>query len=201
MKLVVRRAVVWGLALLTTASSVFLGAAPAQAAGTWSLNVVALGDSFGSGTGAGDYLGGTGVADGCWRSANSYSEVAVARTRAMGIPVSFTNVTCSGATTTDMRQPYRGEPPQLDALRADTNVVYLSVGTSDVEFADYGLQCVVGDCSGAVSDAEIAELPGMGQNVAALVGDIKARSPRAKVVMTGYGSMLTAGANAPGVTL
>jgi lysophospholipase L1-like esterase len=201
MRFPVRRAAVCGLALLLTASGVALGTGPAQAAGTWTLNVVALGDSFGSGTGAGDYLGGTGVANGCWRSANSYSEVAVARTRAMGIPVSFTNATCSGATTTEIREPYRGQPPQLDALRADTNVVYLSVGTSDIDFAGYGTQCVVGDCSGAVSDAEIAELPGMGQNVAALVADIKARSPRAKVVMTGYGSMLTAGANAPGVTL
>lgn len=201
MRSVMRRAVVWGLALILTASGVVLGAWPAQAAGTWSLNVVALGDSFGSGTGAGDYLGGTGVANGCWRSANSYSEVAVARTRATGIPVSFTNVTCSGASTTDLRQPYRGQPPQLAALRQDTHVVYLSVGTSDVGFADYGVQCVVGDCSGAVSDAEIAKFPGMGQNVAALVGDIKARSPRAKIVMTGYGSMLTAGDNAPGVPL
>lgn len=186
---------------MLTASGVVLGAGSAQAEGTWVMEVVALGDSFGSGTGAGDYLGGTGVANGCWRSANSYSEVAVARTRATGVPVSFRNVTCSGATTADLRQPYRGQPPQLDALQPQTDVVYLSVGTSDVAFADYGTQCVVGDCSGAISDAEIAELPGMGQNVAALVGDIKARSPQAKIVMTGYGSMLTAGANPPGASL
>jgi lysophospholipase L1-like esterase len=177
-----------------------VGAAPAQASG-WTLNVVALGDSYGSGTGAGDYLDGTGVANGCWRSANSYSENIVGRVRALGLPVSFSNVTCSGAATADLSQEFKGEPPQLDALERDTHVVFLSVGTSDIDFAGYGLLCVAGDCSGAPTQAELAELPGMGQNVAALLGEIKARSPWAKIVLTGYGSQLTAGANAPGVTL
>lgn len=176
-----------------------LGAAPAQASG-WTLNVVALGDSYGSGTGAGDYQDGTGVPNGCWRSANSYSENIVARLRTHGVPVSFANVTCSGAATADLSQEFKGEPPQLDALRRDTHVVFLSVGTSDIDFAGYGLQCVAGDCSGPPTEAELAELPGMGQNVATLLGEIKARSPWAKIVMTGYGSQLTEGENAPGVT-
>jgi hypothetical protein len=115
--------------------------------------------------------------------------------------VSFTNVTCSGAATTDLRQPFKGEPPQLDALRRDTHVVFLSIGPHDIEFADFGLLCVTGDCSGAASEAEIAEMPAMGQNVAALLTEIRKRSPWAKIVMTGYGSMLTAGANAEGVPL
>jgi len=178
-----------------------LGAVPAQATTKGALNVVALGDSYGSGTGAGDYLAGTGVPNGCWRSANSYSEVVVARARAAGIPVSFANVTCSGAASADLSQTFKGEPPQLDALRRDTHLVFLSIGTSDIDFAGYGLLCVAGDCSGAPSQAEIAELPGMGQNVAALLREIKARSPRAKIVMTGYGSQLTSGDNAPGVPL
>jgi lysophospholipase L1-like esterase len=181
-------------------ASGFVVAAPAQAA-TGQLNVVALGDSYGSGTGAGDYLDGTGVPNGCWRSANSYSENIVARLRAAGVPVSFTNVTCSGAATADLRQPFKGEPPQLDALRADTHVVFLSIGTSDIDFAGYGLQCIAADCSGAVTDAEIAELPGMASNVAALLDEIQTRSPLAKIVMTGYGSQLTEGENAPDVPL
>jgi lysophospholipase L1-like esterase len=193
------------IASISTAALVVLcgvlAAAPAQAGSTWSLNVVALGDSYGSGTGAGDYLAGTGVPNGCWRSANSYSEVIVDRVRAVGIPVSFANVTCSGASTADLSRPFKGEPPQLDALRGDTHVVFLSVGTSDIDFAGYGLVCVAADCSGAPSQAELAELPGMGRNVAALLGEIRTRSPWAKIVMTGYGSMLTAGENAQGVPL
>lgn len=195
------RRTIAALAAALAVSGVVLGAAPAQADTKGSLNVVALGDSYGSGTGAGDYLDGTGVANGCWRSANSYSEVLVARARAAGIPVSFTNVTCSGAATADLSRTFKGEPPQLDALRPNTHVVFLSIGTSDIAFADYGLLCIAADCSGAASQAEIAEMPAMGQNVAALLAEISSRSPHAKIVMTGYGKQLTSGENAPGVPL
>lgn len=199
MRRTIARAAVAAVALAVTGG--VAAVAPAQASQHGPLNVVALGDSYGSGTGAGDYLDGTGVPNGCWRSANSYSEVLVARARAIGVPVSFTNVTCSGAATSDLGQSFKGEPPQLDALRPDTHVVFLSIGTSDIEFADYGLLCIAADCSGAASQAEIAEMPAMGQNVAALLDEIRSRSPRAKIVMTGYGRQVTAGENAPGVPL
>lgn len=177
-----------------------VGAAPAQAEAQ-SLDVVALGDSYGSGTGAGDYLDGTGVQNGCWRSGNSYSETLVERLRADGTPVSFTNVTCSGATTADLRRSFKGQAPQLDALIEGTDVVLLSIGTNDIDYAAYGGLCIQADCSGAATQAVLAKLPGMGRNVAALLAEVKARSPRAKVVMTGYGSQLTAGANVPDVPL
>jgi len=186
------------VAVAIAASS--FGVASADTAGH-TLNVVALGDSYGSGTGAGDYLDGTGVAGGCWRSANSYSETLVARLRDAGWPVSFTNVTCSGAATADLREEFKGEPPQLDALSQDTHLVFLSVGTNDIDFAAYGGLCILADCSGPATQDELAKMPGMGQNVATLIGDIKARSPRARIVLTGYGSQLTAGDNAPDVPL
>lgn len=188
------------MASILTAALTTLAATPTQAAQE-ALNIVALGDSYGSGTGAGDYLDGTGVTDGCWRSANSYAQVITARLGAAGVPVSLTNVTCSGAATADLRQTFKGEPPQLDALRRDTHLVFLSVGTSDIDFAGYGLLCVVGDCSGAPSQQEIAELPAMAQNVATLLADIKSRSPQAKIVVTGYGSQLSPDENPPGVPL
>jgi lysophospholipase L1-like esterase len=181
-------------------SGLAVGVVPAQA-GTAPLTVVALGDSYGSGTGAGDYLDGTGVANGCWRSANSYSETLVERLRERGRQVTFTNVTCSGASTAALSETFKGQPPQLDALSPTTNVVFLSVGTSDVDFAGYGLQCIAGDCGGQVTQDQLAKLPAMGQNVATLLGEIKARSPRAEIVMTGYGSQLTSGPNAPDVPL
>jgi lysophospholipase L1-like esterase len=172
-----------------------------ETSGKGPLNVVALGDSYGSGTGAGDYLDGTGVAGGCWRSANSYSQTIVERLLAAGKQVSFKNVTCSGAATADLSQSFKGEAPQLDALQGNTHLVFLSVGTNDIDFATYGGTCIAADCSGPVTQAELAELPGMGQNVAALLDVIKERSPWAKIVMTGYGRQLTAGENAAGVPL
>lgn len=182
------------------AAGLVLGAAPAQATSP-TLNVVALGDSYGSGTGAGDYLDGTGVTNGCWRSANSYSETLVARARAAGKQVAFTNVTCSGAATDDLSQEFKGQAPQLDALRHNTNLVFLSIGTNDIDFAAFGGLCIAADCSGAATQAELAKLPAMGSNVSALLTEIKTRSPYAKIVLTGYGHQLTAGDNAPDVPL
>jgi lysophospholipase L1-like esterase len=182
------------------AAGLAIGTAPAQAT-TGTLNVVALGDSYGSGTGAGDYQDGTGVPNGCWRSANSYSETVVARLREAGKQVTFTNVTCSGAATSDLSQPFKNEPPQLNALTRNTHLVFLSIGTNDIDFAAYGGLCIAADCSGAPTQAEIAELPAMAQNVSALLKEIKTRSPWARVVLTGYGSQLTATENAPDVPL
>ncbi|OLF17088.1 hypothetical protein BU204_13430 [Actinophytocola xanthii] len=179
--------------------------APAQAdtkqARPTTLNVVAMGDSYASGTGAGDYKDGTGVPNGCWRSSNSYSETLVERMRAAGVSVSFKNVSCSGAATTNMITSFKGQPPQLKALTKDTDLVFLTIGTSDVDFAGYGAQCIAADCSGPAAQEMLSRMPRMGDYVLSLMIKIKAYSPKATIVLTGYGSQLTEGANAPGIPL
>lgn len=163
------------------------------------LHVVAMGDSYASGTGAGDYQAGT--EGNCWRSNNSYSEQIVARVRARGQSVQFTNVTCSGAATSDLYKDFLGQPAQLNALQVDTNVVLLTIGTNDIGYAAYGGLCIQGDCSGAPTQAIAAKLPDMAKNVAQLFKDIHARSPHAKIVLSAYGSQLSAGPNADGAKL
>ncbi|WP_188188552.1 SGNH/GDSL hydrolase family protein [Nonomuraea sp. SYSU D8015] len=189
------------LAVLTigTLSVLPATAAAADAESTRSLNVVAMGDSYGSGTGAGDYEPGT--EGGCFRSANSYSSVIVNELRQRGKQVNFTNVTCSGSAIRTLRESFKGEPPQFDALKHNTNVVMLSIGTGDIDFAGFGGLCIQADCSGAPAAAIRDLLPGMGEKLKALLIDIKARSPRAKIVLTGYGQQVTPGENAQGVPL
>jgi lysophospholipase L1-like esterase len=175
--------------------------APAAAAtdSSASLNVVAMGDSYGSGTGAGNYQPGT--EGSCFRSGNSYSAVIVDKLRQGGEKVKFTNVTCSGAAIKTLKQSFKGQPPQMDALRRNTNVVMLSIGTGDIDFAGYGGVCMQADCSGAPTTAILGLLPGMGKDLKTLLTDIKARSPHAKIVVTGYGQQVTRGKNAEGVAL
>jgi lysophospholipase L1-like esterase len=173
--------------------------APAASAGVGPLHVVAMGDSYASGTGAGDYQPGT--EGNCWRSNNSYSEQLVTRLRAQGRSVQFANVTCSGAATSDLYKEYLGQPPQLDALRADTSVVLLTIGTNDIGYAAYGGLCIQGDCSGGPTQAIAAKLPDMAKNLGQLFKDIHSRSPHARIVLSGYGSQLTAGPNASGAEL
>ncbi|MDF5756237.1 SGNH/GDSL hydrolase family protein [Spongiactinospora sp. TRM90649] len=174
-------------------------AATATGSGPRALNVVAMGDSYGSGTGAGDYQPGT--EGNCWRSANSYSEVVVRELREQNRPVKFTNATCSGATTKHLRESFKGQAPQLDALAWNTDVVLLSIGTNDIGYAGYGGICMQADCTGAPTSAILDRMPAMRTSVKTALADIRARSPRAQIVLTGYGQQVTPGENAADVPL
>jgi len=169
------------------------GVVPAEAAPA-SLNVVAMGDSYASGTGAGNYKPGTeGV---CWRSSNSYSELAVRELQSRGVQVVFANVTCSGATVGDLRRNFNGQPPQLNALGANTNLVFLTIGGNDVGFGAYANTCLNGDCTGEPTKEVLRKLPGMSENLRKLIEEIQGRSPHARIVLAGYGRPVTYGPNA-----
>lgn len=56
------------------------------------------------------------------------------------------DVTCSGATTLEMTQPQTFSdgvnPPQLDAVAADTDLVTLQIGGNDIGFAEVLQTCL-----------------------------------------------------------
>jgi len=184
---------------LFAAAFVLAGASAAQAATPRAVNVAAIGDSYAAGTGAGDYQPGT---EGqCWRSANSASSDLVAKLRAVNVRVNFADVACSGASISDLDQPFRGEPAQLDSLNAKTDVVILTIGANDVSFPTYGGLCIVDDCSGDATTAELERIPAMQANLTTLLGTIAHRSPHAQIVLAGYGRQLNPGPNATGVQL
>lgn len=181
-----------------TAVLAALAVTPAAQA-SYPLSVVALGDSVASGTGAGAYQDGT--AGNCWRSNNSYGEVVAARLRAQNRLASFTNVSCSGAATADLARPFKDRPAQLDSLKRGTNLVLLTIGTNDIDYAAYGGLCIQADCTGAPTEAILAKLPAMGQNVTATLREIHKRSPYARIIVVGYGRQVSTSDNPPGATL
>jgi lysophospholipase L1-like esterase len=152
------------------ALALVLTAAPASAA----VNYVALGDSYASGLGAGNYSGGS-----CDRSAGAYPQLWANANH----PASFAFVACSGATTTDVINN------QISALSAATTLVSVTIGGNDVGFSNVMITCVLGsdsDCVNAINKAENqarTQLPG---SLNTLFNDISARSPSARVVVTGY---------------
>jgi lysophospholipase L1-like esterase len=154
----------------TAALSLVLTAAPASAA----VNYVALGDSYASGLGAGNYSGGS-----CDRSANAYPQLWANANH----PASFSFVACSGATTTDVINN------QISALSGATTLVSVTIGGNDVGFSNVMITCVLGTdsaCVSAINNAENqarTQLPG---SLNTLFNDISARSPGARVVVTGY---------------
>jgi lysophospholipase L1-like esterase len=163
------------IALVTSllAITASLSATPASAAGA---QYVALGDSYSSGDGAGNYDPASGN---CYRSYYAYP----AQWAANDPSSSFAFVACAGATTTDVINN------QLSALSPDANRVSITIGGNDVGFASVMETCVLGsdsDCQNAVNNAEsIAQnqLPGWLSN---LFTQIRADAPSAHVVVLDY---------------
>lgn len=149
-------------------------AAPAHAAATD--RYVALGDSYASGVGAGNYTAESGSCD---RSTNAYP--ALYNTKVQ--PASYVSVACSGATTTDVINN------QLSALSSSTTLVSITIGGNDVGFANIMTTCVLSgetQCVAAIQTAENTaqtQLPGKLANV---YNGIKSRSPSARVVVLDY---------------
>jgi lysophospholipase L1-like esterase len=167
------------------------GAAQAQAAPRY----VALGDSFA----AGPLIPLQIPPFGCLKSNNDYAHVVQRRLRF----AEFRDMSCSGAETEDMTQPQnvwpRPNPPQFDALTADTVLVTLTIGGNDIGFSSIAEDCFrsapstgspcrdryVVDGRDEISERIAATAP----KVAAVLGGIAARSPRARVLIVNYAAI------------
>jgi lysophospholipase L1-like esterase len=188
---VVRRGALAGGAALVIA---VLGAAAAQAAiGPYA----SLGDSY---TAAPLVPNPTGSPILCGRSTNNYpSDVS----RALS-PSSFTDASCSSATTADMTQSQSLEggvqtaPPQFNALKSNDALVTLGIGGNDAGLIGvaeecgkldvirpFGTACKNHYTSGG-SDPNKAAINATGPKVAAVIQGIHARAPQAEVLVVGY---------------
>ncbi|GAA3438655.1 hypothetical protein [Kutzneria kofuensis] len=110
-------------------------------------------------------------------------------------------MTCSGAATSDLYKEYLGQPPQLDALRADTSVVLLTIWHQRHRLRGLRRPVHPGRLLGRADPGHRREAADMAKNLGQVVKDIHSRSPHARIVLSGYGSQLTAGPNASGAEL
>lgn len=137
---------------------------------------VALGDSYSSGVGAGNYDSGSGN---CKRSTRAYP----ALWAAAHSPASFNFVACSGARTGDVLTN------QLGPLGSGTGLVSITIGGNDAGFADVMTTCVLQSESNCLARIDTARkyvdttLPG---NLDRVYDAISARAPSAHVVVLGY---------------
>ncbi|MBA8825729.1 lysophospholipase L1-like esterase [Saccharopolyspora lacisalsi] len=158
------------------ASALLPLAAPSAGGTTETLEYVALGDSYASGVGIGEYYPESGD---CKRSPKAYPALAADRS---GVD-DFGFAACGGAVTTDVRTE------QLDALSSGTDVVTVSVGGNDAGFASVVTSCVIGpdkSCDMAVDQAETfatGQLPGLLTDTYAAIAEA---APKAEVIAVGY---------------
>ena len=160
-------------ALVAVAALVLALASPAAAAG---VHYVALGDSYSSGVGAGDYTSASGDCD---RSPNAYS----ALWAAAHSPASYTSVACSGATTSDV------EASQLSALSSSTTLVSITIGGNDENFSGVMEDCNIDGTDTCVSEVTAAEADAratLGGKLDTLFDDIASHAPNARVVVLDY---------------
>lgn len=162
------------LAILTSLLTVgTLTATPASAA---TGGYVALGDSYSSGDGAGNYDSSSGN---CLRSYNAYPALwAQAHS-----PSSFNFVACAGATSSDVLNN------QLGPLNSGTGLVSLTIGGNDVGFSSVMQTCVLGsdsDCINAVNAAENTANTVLPGSLHTLFGAIRSHAPSAHVVVLDY---------------
>ncbi|MGH3794902.1 MAG: SGNH/GDSL hydrolase family protein [Pseudonocardiaceae bacterium] len=160
---------------------------------------VALGDSFAAGPfipmQRDDPLG-------CARSTRNYPALV-----ATGLGVGqYVDVTCSAATTVDMtiaqKIPLGSNAPQFDALRADTNLVTVSISGNDIGFGDMALTCgrlsftdpLGNPCqrqaTAGGSDVYAERIIAAAPRVAKVLQGVRERSPHATVLLVGYLRML-----------
>jgi lysophospholipase L1-like esterase len=164
---------------------------------------VALGDSYASGPFIPNQ-----VEVGCVRSDHNYPSLVAAALRFSN----FRDTSCSGATTADMTQTQQGvfgipEPPQFDALSADTTLVTVGIGGNDIGFMSivttcsqesltnpFGSPCKEMYTSGG-SDRLAAAIAATAPSIAAVLKGIHQRAPQARVLLVGYPVILPATGN------
>ena len=160
----------------TVGTAAALAIAGSGAAHASSFNYVALGDSYSSGVGAGNYTSSSGSCD---RSTNAYSQL---WTNA-NAPASYTSVACSGATTADVLSG------QIASVTSSTTLVSITIGGNDVGFSSVMETCVLDSTSSCVSAVNTAESEAESQLPAkldAVYAAIKAHAPNARVVVLDY---------------
>lgn len=181
----------------TLAGTLVLAASPGAAgAAAQTGPYVALGDSF---TSAPLVPGPTGSPALCLRSTHNYPQ----DVRAAISPSSFTDASCSGATTVDMTQSQslgagESNAPQLNSLSAGDSLVTVGIGGNDADLIGVAEECVKLDIlwpfgdrckahyqSGGV-DTEVQKINSVEPLVAAVVQGIHARAPQARVLVVGY---------------
>jgi lysophospholipase L1-like esterase len=173
---------------------------------------VALGDSYTSGP---KIPRQSGTPAGCNRSDHNYPAVVA---RQLGVVAAdFRDVSCSGATITDLTAPQKTSngtnPAQLSALSTRTRLVTLGIGGNDIGFASTVTKCVtMGVMYGAIGSGslfsddapcrkqyvdggtdEVAQkVQTAGRQLSAALAEIERRAPKARVYVVGYPAMLPA---------
>ena len=173
-----------------------VGALTAGAAGASAANWAGLGDSYA----AGPLIPNQQLNPlGCLRSDRNFAHLAAA-----SLGRSLADVSCRGAKTDDMTAPQDvtpgpANPPQFNALTADTQIVTLQIGGNDIGFTSILQNCATANpfahpCRDRYvvngHDTLADKIAATAPKIAAVLQGIHARSPNARVFVVNYAAIL-----------
>jgi GDSL-like Lipase/Acylhydrolase family len=193
-----RKGVTISTAMLALAVAGICTSIPANAAsgGTY----VALGDSYTSGPLILPVASTAPLV--CTQSAVNYPHLTAA---ALGL--SLTDVSCAGATVSDMTQSqYSGVPPQFDALSTSDSVVTIGIGGNDNNtFITALAGCGIIDindplnigapCAAVFGSSFASSISSDAVNIGAALKQIHVLAPQARVYVAGYPNILPQSGN------
>ena len=135
---------------------------------------------------------------GCLKSDHNYAHLA-----APELGLDLRDPSCSGAETEDMTQVQgvspSPNPPQFDALAADTTLVTLGIGGNDIGFSSLAQDCFSTSPSGSPCrdkyvvngvDEVSRRIANTAPKVAQVLQDIHTRAPNARVFVVNYPAIL-----------
>jgi lysophospholipase L1-like esterase len=153
---------------------------------------VAIGDSYTAGSGIPP-----GEQTGCWKSPRSYPHLVAKR-----IGATLHDASCGGATTEAVEAPQllpgMELAPQAAPLDRRTDLVTISVGVNDADFAEILFHCSQiapadpqgSPCRASYSspqgDTLLSRIPPVGRKVQRVIRLVQEKSPEARVLVIGY---------------
>jgi lysophospholipase L1-like esterase len=165
--------------VIALAGLVTVGALPAAATNSRTVQYVALGDSYAAGQGAGDYL------NSCKQTGAGYPELLDSEKRIH----LRANEACTGATISDVANT------QLSALNRGTRLVTLTVGATELNVSAVATACLTGTLDACQREILRVQLllgvcPGgtsaLDRPLTDLYAQLGDAAPNARVVVTGY---------------
>jgi len=150
---------------------------------------VAMGSSFAAGAGIAPDKPGP---KRCGRSERSYASLLAQR-----LDLTLDDQTCGGATTANVLTRWSELPAQIDAVTPDTRLVTLTIGGNDINYAGYLISSSCGPDGMVTLGAQTMRCPQvpapdeaaysrLENNLGAIVRQVKARAPSARIVFVQY---------------
>ena len=170
------------------------------------LRLAALGDSYSSGEGAGDYYHGTNSASGCHRSPHAWA-LQLSKYTAhhdVTMPSREYLLACSGAESDALLNRFKGQPAQIVALHGLTpkpTLVTLTMGGNDLGFSKVVKDCYLYACikDGTIAKVE-AKLPAEEKTLASDYDGVHAADPNADLLIVGYPRIFKETGHCGGIT-